>query len=92
MPANGRIGMNRTARNGVRSAATGLTDARTPWYLHDSMAFHRVTTAPGPYVTERRYAGSARADARPSADRDTIKASRLRQGAGSRMNVTKERR
>ena len=84
--------MNRTARNRVRSAATGLTDARKPWYLHDSMAFHRVTTAPGPYVTGRRHVSAARAGARPSADRDTIKASRLRQEAGSRMNVTKERR
>ena len=89
---DGRIGMNRTAKNGAPYAATGLTDARAPWYLLDSMAFLRVTTASGPYTTARRYVGAARADARPSADRDTIKAGRLRQGPASRIKVTKERR
>ena len=68
--------------------AAGLTEARMPWYLADSMAFHRVTIAPEPHATAWLSVGAARTDGRPRVATDMIQVGRPPE-AGSRIQRDK---
>ena len=88
----GGFSMNDIVRSRARfpahSKVAGLTEARMPWYLAHSMAFHRVTIAPEPRATARLSLGAARTDARPRAATDTIQVGRPEE-AGSRIQGDK---
>ena len=88
----GGSSMSATARSRARfpahSKAAGLTEAPMPWYLADSMAFHRVTIAPGPHATAWLSVGAARTDGRPRVATDMIQVGRPPE-AGSRIQRDK---
>lgn len=88
----GGSSMNDTLRSRARfpapSKAVGLTEARMPWYLANSMASRRTTIAPEPHATARCYVGAARTDARPRVATDMIKVGRPEE-AGSRIQRDK---
>ena len=83
-----RVSMNDTVLSRAPSRGAGLTEARMPWYLADSMASHRVTIAPEPRATARLSVDAARTDACPRVVTDMIQLAGLRR-AGSRIQRDK---